>query len=65
MNTSIENIVFTEFTKKNVFGQLTSLKMSLTQKRNYVKSKSASFVVIGLLHEGHIHLQKKPKLHLN
>ena len=33
--------------------------------KNTVNLKSASFLVIMLLHEGltHIHLQKKPKLH--
>ena len=34
MNTSIENIVYTEFTKKNIFGQLTIAVACSTSRRH-------------------------------
>ena len=41
------------------------LKKSLTWEPKYVNLKSASFVIIMLLHKGltHIHSQQKPKFH--
>ena len=42
-----------------------SIENELAENENLVNLKSASFVVIMLLHKGftHIHSQKKPKLH--